>query len=208
MKPGSIQRRFVLLLILLVLSALLPASPVRASVPCNDGVDNEGDGLTDYPEDPGCQALTDDTEYNPFVECDDQDDNDADGQTDYPVDPDCTSRDDDYESDADPACAFNGTNCDGLIIEYRAKKSVLAGAIGDYEECMRGRPILIKRRQRDGRAPIMRLTEAFDDGRWRTSVPARWSGRFFAVAPRWDFYTDDGRTGTCTRRESATIRIR
>ncbi len=31
---------------------------------CNDGIDNDGDGYTDYPSDPGCSSATDDSEYN------------------------------------------------------------------------------------------------------------------------------------------------
>ncbi len=31
---------------------------------CDDGVDNDGDGLIDYPADPGCSGLTDDDEFN------------------------------------------------------------------------------------------------------------------------------------------------
>ncbi len=31
---------------------------------CNDGIDNDGDGLIDYPDDPGCSALSDDDEFN------------------------------------------------------------------------------------------------------------------------------------------------
>jgi len=33
-------------------------------VACNDGVDNDGDGLTDYPSDPGCSSATDTDEFN------------------------------------------------------------------------------------------------------------------------------------------------
>jgi hypothetical protein len=31
---------------------------------CNDGIDNDGDGLIDYPDDPGCTSSTDNDEYN------------------------------------------------------------------------------------------------------------------------------------------------
>ncbi len=33
---------------------------------CSDGVDNDGDGQIDYPNDPGCDSLKDDEEYNIF----------------------------------------------------------------------------------------------------------------------------------------------
>jgi hypothetical protein len=31
---------------------------------CSDEIDNDGDGLIDYPNDPGCSSSTDDDEYN------------------------------------------------------------------------------------------------------------------------------------------------
>jgi hypothetical protein len=57
-------------------------TPVPA---CSDGVDNDGDGLTDAPADPGCRgpaALLEDPA------CDDRLDNDHDGQIDL-GDPEC-----------------------------------------------------------------------------------------------------------------------
>ncbi len=45
---------------------LLP-DPYRA---CEDGEDNDDDGLVDFPDDPGCASLTDDDESNP-PECED-----------------------------------------------------------------------------------------------------------------------------------------
>ena len=47
---------------------------------CNDGVDNDGDGLTDFPSDPGCLALASENEA---PECQDGIDNDGDGETDF-----------------------------------------------------------------------------------------------------------------------------
>ncbi len=32
---------------------------------CSDGIDNDGDGLVDFPADPGCSSTTDDDEFNP-----------------------------------------------------------------------------------------------------------------------------------------------
>jgi hypothetical protein len=34
------------------------------SYQCSDGLDNDGDGLTDYPDDPGCSSASDNDEYN------------------------------------------------------------------------------------------------------------------------------------------------
>ncbi len=63
---------------------------------CIDGVDNNGDGKTDFPADPGCESFVDDTEAGvcpgpscPL--CSDGIDNDGDGSTDYPLDSSCFS---------------------------------------------------------------------------------------------------------------------
>ena len=58
---------------------------------CEDGVDNDGDGQTDYPIDDGCSTSTDDDETDPdFPACDDGTDNDNDGLVDF-EDPGCSS---------------------------------------------------------------------------------------------------------------------
>ncbi|MEO8700209.1 MAG: hypothetical protein ABI867_09200 [Kofleriaceae bacterium] len=61
---------------------------------CNDGVDNNSDGVTDFPDDPGCDTISDNTETTvcpgPLCPaCSDGTDNDGDGTTDYPADPSC-----------------------------------------------------------------------------------------------------------------------
>jgi hypothetical protein len=66
---------------------------------CNDGVDNDGDSLTDYPHDPGCDNATDDSELNVAVACDNGRDDDNDGKIDYPADPGCSSPSDTDEKD-------------------------------------------------------------------------------------------------------------
>jgi cysteine-rich repeat protein len=60
--------------------------------PCNDGVDDDGDGLADFPADPGCQSISSPKE-NPL--CDDGLDNDGDHGIDWdgtPPDPQCEGR--------------------------------------------------------------------------------------------------------------------
>jgi hypothetical protein len=57
---------------------------------CTDGMDNDGDGSTDFPADPGCDDASDTDESNPPIAmCTDGRDNDADGLIDYPDDPGC-----------------------------------------------------------------------------------------------------------------------
>ena len=77
-----------------------PASSPQSA--CNDGEDNDGDGETDFPDDPGCSSTSDNDEADPppspDPECSNGLDDDADGKTDYPADPGCTDADDDSES--------------------------------------------------------------------------------------------------------------
>jgi len=72
---------------------------------CNDGLDNDHDGKVDFPSDPGCTSLNDDTETDPLptAACSDGVDNDGDGRTDFPNDPGCSSVNDTTESDGSPA---------------------------------------------------------------------------------------------------------
>ncbi|MBW2975229.1 hypothetical protein KY366_05920 [Candidatus Woesearchaeota archaeon] len=53
--------------------------PPYTNPACNDSIDNDGDNLTDYPNDPGCSSAQDSTETNDEIECDDGEDNDGDG---------------------------------------------------------------------------------------------------------------------------------
>ncbi len=65
---------------------------------CSDGVDSDGDGVADFPADPGCTSPGDLSEHDPGLACDDGVDNDGDGFFDFRVDlrrdPGCTSRTD------------------------------------------------------------------------------------------------------------------
>jgi polyhydroxybutyrate depolymerase len=62
---------------------------VAEDTACNDGLDNDGDGLTDYPDDSGCTDASDRSEKDDSLPCDDGADNDGDGWIDYPEDPGC-----------------------------------------------------------------------------------------------------------------------
>jgi hypothetical protein len=68
---------------------------------CDDGLDNDGDGLIDHAADPGCDDALDGSERSPSLICDDGLDNDGDGWIDHTVD-----ADDDGISDppGDPSC--------------------------------------------------------------------------------------------------------
>jgi hypothetical protein len=71
---------------------------------CSDGIDNDGDGIIDFPNEPGCETPLDHDESDtcPGVgcpECADGVDNDADGLTDWPDDPGCSGAGDLSELD-------------------------------------------------------------------------------------------------------------
>jgi len=72
---------------------------------CGDGVDNDGDGATDYPADTGCEVGAggaNDTSERGSIVCDNNADDDGDGLIDYPADPGCTSIGDADEVNAPP----------------------------------------------------------------------------------------------------------
>jgi endoglucanase len=61
---------------------------------CSDGLDNDNDGLTDYPNDSGCKSVLDNDETNAataLAACSDKIDNDNDGLIDFPNDLGCSS---------------------------------------------------------------------------------------------------------------------
>jgi LPXTG-motif cell wall-anchored protein len=69
---------------------------------CSDGADNDGDGVIDHPDDPGCDSPEDDSEVDAPAapECSDGIDNDGDGFIDFTgQDPGCDSPEDDSEID-------------------------------------------------------------------------------------------------------------
>jgi hypothetical protein len=81
--------------------AMMGASPTCEPHECQDGLDNDGDGLIDYPLDPGCATAIDDDETDPMPEpqCANMIDDDGDGLIDYPMDPGCAAAGDDNEQD-------------------------------------------------------------------------------------------------------------
>lgn len=66
---------------------------------CSNGVDDDADGLTDYPADWGCYGAADADETNPTpADCNDRVDNDGDGFIDWPADVGCFGDDDTTET--------------------------------------------------------------------------------------------------------------
>jgi hypothetical protein len=82
------------------------SAAVTTSAACSDGVDNDGDGLTDFAgHDPGCSSASDRAEKDRGgggggrgPACSDGRDNDGDGLTDFAGhDPECSSASDPAE---------------------------------------------------------------------------------------------------------------
>ncbi len=72
---------------------------------CSDGEDSDGDGLVDFPEEPGCTDLVDNDETDSCPngagcpQCANQGDDDDDTLIDFPADPGCSAASDDFEVD-------------------------------------------------------------------------------------------------------------
>ncbi len=106
-----------------------------AAAPCSDGVDNDGDGMTDFPDDPGCVSSNDETEDSlPSAQCQDGRDNDGDGKIDYPIDPGCFAPQADGETDdcpdgpQCPQCADNVDNDNSGAMDYPGDPGCIAAS--------------------------------------------------------------------------------
>lgn len=91
-------------------SAAVTVVGVGGVAACLDGLDNDGDGQTDFPNDLGCSSAYDADETD-VAECSDGLDNDGDGKSDFPEDESCSSYLDGDEAGA-PACS-DGADNDG-----------------------------------------------------------------------------------------------
>jgi hypothetical protein len=81
-------------------------------LPCDDGLDQDGDTFVDFPQDPGCDSPTDPSERSSLLVCDDGLDDDGDGLIDFPGDPGCSGPTDALETDPELLCD-DGLDNDG-----------------------------------------------------------------------------------------------
>jgi hypothetical protein len=95
---------------------------------CEDGIDNDGDGLADHPDDPGCDEPNDLSEKSPLLACDDGADNDGDALMDYPEDPGCFNPASHLE---DPVCQDGADNDGDGKIDFDGGLSALGDAATD-----------------------------------------------------------------------------
>jgi len=92
---------------------------------CGDGLDDDGDGLIDFPGDPGCASADDANERAAALVCDNGLDDDGDGLIDFPTDPGCVVGTDVSERGAPYQCD-NGIDDDGdLLIDFPADPGCL-----------------------------------------------------------------------------------
>lgn len=95
-----------------------PFGGVKMPPQCSDGIDNDGNGLTDFSGgDPGCGSANDNDESNTLPQCNNKIDDDGDGKIDHagglsgePLDPDCSGPAD--NSETTPQCS-DGIDNDG-----------------------------------------------------------------------------------------------
>jgi hypothetical protein len=105
----------------------LAATPALA-VECSDGIDNDGDGLIDFSDDPGCADALQDIED---PDCSDGFDDDSDTLTDFPADPGCTSPADLSEKEFGLACDDGIDNDGDLASDFRFVTWGIAGVLTD-----------------------------------------------------------------------------
>ena len=79
-----------------------PTRPTNPQFVCSNGIDDDGDGVSDYLADPGCESWEDQTECGPDrPECDNCIDDDGDGQIDM-ADENCLDGSDPTEGEEPP----------------------------------------------------------------------------------------------------------
>ena len=102
---------------------------------CRDGIDNNGDGLTDYPFDPGCETPGDDAETTIACPgagcpvCSNMLDDDSDGAADYPLDFGCGGAGSTTES----FCPLE-TTAPAVITTVQTAGSLASPATDNYEQ--------------------------------------------------------------------------
>ncbi|MGK0362621.1 MAG: hypothetical protein ACI9U2_004942, partial [Bradymonadia bacterium] len=102
---------------------------------CRNLVDDDEDGRTDYPADPGCERREDrdEADPDPLPACSDDDDNDGDGLVDYPLDVGCFAASDPDEVDicGQGVRVFDFPVDEGVLLDTTANgTSNFAGSCG------------------------------------------------------------------------------
>lgn len=190
------------LLLVLALGGVLVPLALAEPPACNDLLDNDGDGHTDYPDDAGCFDATDIDEENSDPDCSDGADNDQDGYMDHPSDPECASADEDEEDSEcddgwdndydrgtdwpeDDDCVDEDDDAEAhpmrLTIRYDAARERFVGRLVDEDYCVPDRLVRLMKK-RPGRDIVVDRTRTTKIGRW-VARPKERIGVFYALAP-------------------------
>ncbi|MGH2729530.1 MAG: Ig-like domain-containing protein, partial [Actinomycetota bacterium] len=174
---------------------------------CSDGVDNDGDGKTDHPADPGCQNPNDNDETDEppeEPECSDGVDNDGDGKTDFPDDPGCENAQDDDETDVEQP----PDRVESDIKKFQHGSPFTGDVVSDKAKCERRRKVVVKK---------VTPGSDFKVGTDRTSRSgaftvghggrAHGEGKFYAKVKKKRFTNNRGRVIVCEKARSRTIRV-
>jgi hypothetical protein len=117
-----------------------PGSRTCAPTQCNDGIDNNGDGTTDYPNDPGCASASDTMEDTvcPGASCpvcSNGSDDDTDMKTDFPADFGCSSAAGTSEvfcaMETDPVVAITAAVTTGTLANLHADLTLSCNSFSD-----------------------------------------------------------------------------
>ncbi len=129
---------------------------------CANGIDDDGDGKIDYPNDPGCTSASDNNETDSVYKCSDGIDNDGDDVIDYPYEPGCESANDTSEGN-DPLLLMQSDYTSSVAnIGYNlgGQKTFLVG--GDFGNTTTGTVDLeVMRKIIDGEAGYERIPSNF-----------------------------------------------
>lgn len=147
-------------------------------IDCDDGMDNDGDTLVDYPDDPGCTDEQDGTE-SPF----------------NPIPPDAVRH---RRSISMHFAHRDGRDGDRLVVSGRVR---LEDEDDTFLTCTRGQTVVIQRRE-DGRWVLEEEASTNDRGRYSGVLRDR-PGRYRATVVRARVQTEDGEVHDCLRARKA-----
>ena len=132
-KKARIATITALVIAISVVALIVYAAPKK----CNNGVDDDNDGLVDYPNDPGCSGLQDNTETSSALVCDNglDETNDADTLADFRLsggDAGCSSATDNNERDG--PCDDLSDNDGDLKIDFTNVNGTADPECGSYAD--------------------------------------------------------------------------
>jgi hypothetical protein len=172
---------------------------------CQDGVDNDGDGSTDYPNDPGCTSNTDNDESNPVTssQCSDSLDNDGDGHVDFPADTGCGSASDNDETNGPGKTRENSASTISILYNHKHFKGSVSN---QYKKCRVSRKVVLKRAKKGNDPTIAKaLTDSNGNYSIRRAKSKVRGKSFYTKAKPKSFTKSDGTPVTCLKSRSPKL---